>query len=70
MELTLSDVDRWLAEDVGDGDVTSLAVIDIADGRFVLREKLPGMSLEELQSVTGGKLHLDGDVADLIVPEL
>jgi nicotinate-nucleotide pyrophosphorylase (carboxylating) len=28
MELTLTDVDRWLAEDVGDGDLTSLAVID------------------------------------------
>jgi nicotinate-nucleotide pyrophosphorylase (carboxylating) len=27
MELTLTDVDRWLAEDVGDGDLTSLAVI-------------------------------------------
>jgi nicotinate-nucleotide pyrophosphorylase (carboxylating) len=28
MELTVTDVDRWLAEDVGDGDLTSLAVID------------------------------------------
>jgi nicotinate-nucleotide pyrophosphorylase (carboxylating) len=28
MELTLSDVDRWLAEDVGDGDLTSLSVVD------------------------------------------
>jgi nicotinate-nucleotide pyrophosphorylase (carboxylating) len=28
MELTMTDVDRWLAEDVGDGDLTSLAVID------------------------------------------
>jgi nicotinate-nucleotide pyrophosphorylase (carboxylating) len=28
MELTLTDIDRWLAEDVGDGDLTSLAVID------------------------------------------
>jgi nicotinate-nucleotide pyrophosphorylase (carboxylating) len=28
MELTATDVDRWLVEDVGDGDVTSLAVID------------------------------------------
>jgi nicotinate-nucleotide pyrophosphorylase (carboxylating) len=28
MELTATDVDRWLAEDVGDGDVTSVAVID------------------------------------------
>jgi nicotinate-nucleotide pyrophosphorylase (carboxylating) len=28
MELTVSDVDRWLAEDVGDGDLTSLSVVD------------------------------------------
>jgi nicotinate-nucleotide pyrophosphorylase (carboxylating) len=28
MELTATDVDRWLAEDVGDGDLTSRAVID------------------------------------------
>lgn len=28
MELTVSDVDRWLAEDVGDGDLTSRSVVD------------------------------------------
>jgi nicotinate-nucleotide pyrophosphorylase (carboxylating) len=28
MELTVSDVDRWLAEDVGEGDLTSLSVVD------------------------------------------
>ncbi|MCA0043182.1 CoA transferase subunit B [Celeribacter sp. ASW11-22] len=48
---------------------TSLAVIDIEDGKFILREKLPGLSMEELQAVTGATLHIDGDVADLIVPE-
>ena len=49
---------------------TSLAVIDIVDGKFVLREKLPTISMEELQSLTGATLHTDGPVADLIVPEL
>ncbi|MCB5412043.1 CoA transferase subunit B [Pseudogemmobacter faecipullorum] len=49
---------------------TSLAVIDIEDGRFVLREKLPSISLEELQAVTGAELVIKGAVADLIVPEL
>ena len=49
---------------------TSLAVVDIEDGRFVLREKLPGISLEALQAVTGAELKIDGPVADLIVPEL
>lgn len=48
---------------------TSLAVVDVAAGRFVLREKLPSLSLEELQAVTGAELVLDGPVADLIVPE-
>ncbi len=49
---------------------TSLAVIDIEDGHFVLREKLPQISLEELQAVTGGELKVQGTVADLIVPEM
>lgn len=48
---------------------TSLAVVDVAAGRFVLREKLPSLSLDELQAVTGAELVLDGAVADLIVPE-
>ncbi|MFD1913023.1 3-oxoacid CoA-transferase subunit B [Halodurantibacterium flavum] len=49
---------------------TSHAVVDIEDGRFLLREKLPGLSLEALQSITGATLHTDGPVGDLIVPEL
>lgn len=49
---------------------TSHAVIDIKDGRFVLREKLKDMSVEELQAMTGAHLHIDGLVADLIVPSL
>jgi len=48
---------------------TSLAVIDIVDRRFVLREKLPGISYDELQSLTGAEL-IAGGVADLIVPEI
>lgn len=49
---------------------TSHAVVDIVDGRFVLREKLAAMSLEELQAMTGATLHIDGEVGDLVVPEL
>ena len=49
---------------------TSHAVIDVDKGRFVLREKLAAMTLEELQAMTGAKLHIDGPVADLVVPEL
>jgi 3-oxoadipate CoA-transferase beta subunit len=49
---------------------TSLAVIDIADGRFILREKLPQMSMEDLQAFTGAPLHVDGVVKDLEAPEV
>jgi 3-oxoadipate CoA-transferase beta subunit len=49
---------------------TSLAVIDVRGGRFVLREKLAGLPLDRLQSMTGAPLHVEGTVADLIVPEL
>ncbi|MFC0278239.1 3-oxoacid CoA-transferase subunit B [Falsigemmobacter intermedius] len=49
---------------------TSLAVIDIEGGRFVLREKLASLSIEELQAVTGAELVIDGPVADLVVPDL
>lgn len=48
---------------------TSLAVIDIEGGKFILREKLPGLSMEALQAVTGATLHTEGDVLDLIVPQ-
>jgi 3-oxoadipate CoA-transferase beta subunit len=49
---------------------TSHAVIDIVEGRFVLREKLAAMTVEELQAMTGAPLYIDGPVADLVVPEL
>jgi 3-oxoadipate CoA-transferase beta subunit len=48
---------------------TSLAVVDIEGGRFVLREKVPAMSLEELQAVTGAELVIPDEVKDLIAPE-
>ena len=49
---------------------TSLAVIDIENGRFVLREKLPDISIEELQALTGAELVIPDTVADLTMPEL
>jgi 3-oxoadipate CoA-transferase beta subunit len=36
----------------------------------VLREKLADLSMDELSAVTGATLHVDGNVGDLIVPEL
>lgn len=49
---------------------TSHAVINITNGRFVLREKLPDLAIEDLQAMTGARLHIDGPVVDLIVPPL
>lgn len=48
---------------------SSLAVIDIEDRGFVLREKLPSISLDGLQSITGATIHIDGQVLDLVAPE-
>ncbi|MBN8290946.1 CoA transferase subunit B [Rhodobacter sp. NTK016B] len=49
---------------------SSLAVIDIVAGRFVLREKVPELTLDALQAMTGATLHLDGPVGDLTAPDL
>jgi len=49
---------------------SSLAVVDIEDGHFVLREKLAGLSFEALQACTGARLHLDGPLVDLAVPDV
>ena len=48
---------------------SSLAVVDVEEGRFVLREKIPAISMDDLQSLTGAPLHTDGPVADLICRE-
>ena len=48
---------------------TSLAVIDIDAGRFILREKLAGLSFDDLQAVTGATLHVKGPIAELTAPE-
>jgi len=49
---------------------TSLAVVDVEAGRFVLREKLPAISMEDLQALMGAELTTNGPVGDLIAPEL
>lgn len=49
---------------------TSLAVIDIKERRFFLREKLANVSMDQLRSLTGAELNTEGEVADLLVPDL
>lgn len=48
---------------------SSLAVIDIEGGAFLLVEKIPSISLDELQSLTGAPLKTDAGVQDLITPK-
>jgi len=49
---------------------TSHAVVDVGNDGFVLREKLPTISLEDLQALTGAPLHTPEPVGDLTTPEL
>ena len=41
---------------------TNLAVIDVTERGLVLRDRLPGLSLEALQARTGAKLHVEEHV--------
>jgi 3-oxoadipate CoA-transferase, beta subunit len=36
----------------------------------VLREKLPSISMEHLQAITGAPLQTEGRIEDLVVPKL
>jgi len=46
--------------------VTNLAVIDITEKGFVLRERAPGVSVEEVQNATGAPLLLEGDIPEIV----
>ena len=45
--------------------VTELAVLEIKDGAFHLIERAPGISVEEIQSKTLGKLIINGEVPEM-----
>jgi 3-oxoacid CoA-transferase B subunit len=45
--------------------ITDLAVIDVTSGGLELRERAPGISVEEIQSKTGPKLIVRGDVPEI-----
>lgn len=42
--------------------VTNLAVLDITDRGFELKELAPGVSIDEVQNATEGKLIIEGDI--------
>jgi 3-oxoacid CoA-transferase subunit B len=45
--------------------VTDLAVMDVTDEGFVLRERAPGVSVEEIRSKTAGKLIVHDNVPEM-----
>lgn len=46
--------------------VSDLAVLEIApEGGFILKEKAPGVSVEEIKSKTAGKLIIDGEIPEM-----
>jgi len=47
--------------------VTNLAVLEVTDQGFLLKERAPGVSVEEIQKVTEGKLVVGGKVPEMEV---
>jgi 3-oxoacid CoA-transferase subunit B len=45
--------------------LTDLAYLEIESGAFVLRERAPGVSVDEVRAKTAGKLVIPGDVPEM-----
>ncbi len=45
--------------------VTNLAVLEVTSDGFVLKERAPGVSIEEIQKATEGKLVVEGDIPEM-----
>jgi 3-oxoacid CoA-transferase subunit B len=46
--------------------VTELAVLDVVPGKgFVLLERAPGISVQEIKNATAGKLMIEGDIPEM-----
>ena len=46
--------------------LTDLALLDIEDGRFLLRERAPGVSVDEIVKLTAGDLEVPKEVPEMI----
>lgn len=46
--------------------VTDLAVLDIRDGKFHLRERAPGVSVDTIREKTAGELVVAGDIPEIL----
>jgi 3-oxoacid CoA-transferase subunit B len=47
--------------------VTDLAVLDVTPEGFVLKERAPGVSVEEIQQKTLGRLIVEGDIPEMVI---
>ena len=47
--------------------LTDLALLDIEDGKFILRERAPGVSVEEIAKLTAGELVIPEHVPEMSV---
>ena len=45
--------------------LTDLAYLEIADGAFILKERAPGVSIDEIKAKTAGKLIIADDVLEM-----
>lgn len=48
---------------------TNLAIVDVRNGRFVLRAMVKGMTLDELQKRTGATLHIEAPVQTITLDD-
>ena len=47
--------------------VTNLAVLAVKDGAFHLLERAPGVTVEQIQEATEGKLVVEGDIPEMVL---
>lgn len=47
--------------------ITDLAVLEVVDGAFILKERAPGVTVEDIQAKTGGKLVISENVTEMQV---
>lgn len=45
--------------------VTNLAVLEVENGAFVLKERAPGVSVEEIKAATEGELIVNGEIPEM-----
>lgn len=45
--------------------VTNLAMLEVKEGAFILKERAPGVSVEEIKAATAGKLIVEGEIPEM-----